>query len=67
MSTFNGQPVTRRGGAGAGRGDDPYGVTGQSYLDRAVAQEQKMWKGINPADIAQHVSEMDEAEAENSK
>ena len=27
MPTHNGQPVTQRGGAGAGRGDDAHGVT----------------------------------------
>ena len=27
MSNFNGQPITQRGGAGAGRGDDAHGVT----------------------------------------
>lgn len=27
MATFNGQRVTQRGGANAGRGDDPHGVT----------------------------------------
>lgn len=27
MTTFNGNPMTQRGGAGAGRGDDPHGAT----------------------------------------
>ena len=27
MATFQGNPVTQRGGADAGRGDDPHGVT----------------------------------------
>lgn len=31
-----------------------------SYLDRAAAQQQAMWRGIDAAEIASHVSELDE-------
>jgi len=38
MATFNGEPVTQRGGANAGRGDDPHVTThGEEGLTRTQA------------------------------
>jgi hypothetical protein len=45
MPTHNGEPVTQRGGADAGRGDDAHGVTANAGMNNY-----KVFQGTHPDD-----------------
>jgi hypothetical protein len=40
-------------------------VSHDAIMDRHIAQQQAMWKGVDTAGIASHVSELDEDSREN--
>jgi hypothetical protein len=41
-------------------------VDREAILDRIIQQQTAMWGSINPADIAEHVSEVDEPSVQRS-
>ena len=41
-------------------------VDREAILDRIIQQQTSMWGSINPADIAEHVSELDEPSVKRS-
>lgn len=55
MTTHNGKPIKQRGGAGAGRGDDPHGLTQGAHSSAfhasgtdSIVEGQPDWSSLTP-------------------